>query len=317
MKLIRSHPQHAELHAALKKYTAPPRIHPNQQNLLVSPRLPPSPPPPKAPLLKRFPDTPPLLESRPRLHVAGRRRVPVLVNGNGTPFLRIKKPQPAFLSKVLRDRTAIRQKRVDTVQRLEKELVLAKDEDEWDGILRTVAGWEDPDYGVKDGEKDGDGVGQEGEAEMVEAGGKIHKTTARKERKETTGGNRLRESKARNKKRTVNLVDANGGVQWVDAIHASIQEVWEHLQKATADNARRGRAMWEIVKRETELAEKERKERRMRKNAEKRERKREAREKEETEEVVVNSDGEFVDEARGEGEELHWEENSGSQKASG
>ncbi|KAI4114379.1 MAG: hypothetical protein LQ345_004822 [Seirophora villosa] len=64
------------------------------------------------------------------------RRVPNLVNANHIPFLRFKKPQSPFLSYIIRKKTVEREKRVDRMQALEKQLEKAEDEDEWDKILR-------------------------------------------------------------------------------------------------------------------------------------------------------------------------------------
>ncbi|KNG88979.1 hypothetical protein ANOM_002188 [Aspergillus nomiae NRRL 13137] len=67
---------------------------------------------------RRHPDATSIL-SRPRPVVSGKRRVPVLVNARGVPFLRIKKPQPKNLSGVIR---------------LDRELLFANDEDNWDAL---------------------------------------------------------------------------------------------------------------------------------------------------------------------------------------
>ncbi|PWY80614.1 hypothetical protein BO70DRAFT_292565 [Aspergillus heteromorphus CBS 117.55] len=79
----------------------------------------------------RHPDAEPIL-SRPRPVVKGKRHIPVLVNARGLPFLRIKKPQPKFLSAVLNSKAEMRWKWIERAQRLEHELVMAQDEDEWD-----------------------------------------------------------------------------------------------------------------------------------------------------------------------------------------
>ncbi|KAI4189844.1 MAG: hypothetical protein LQ348_003744 [Seirophora lacunosa] len=64
------------------------------------------------------------------------RRVPNLVNANHVPFLRFKKPQSPFLSYIIRKKNLEREKRVDRMHALEKQLGKAEDEDEWDKILR-------------------------------------------------------------------------------------------------------------------------------------------------------------------------------------
>lgn len=51
------------------------------------------------------------------------------------PFLRFKKPQSPFLSRVLRDKINQRQKMLDHVERLESDIVWAADEDEWEQLV--------------------------------------------------------------------------------------------------------------------------------------------------------------------------------------
>ncbi|PWY95062.1 hypothetical protein BO94DRAFT_424253, partial [Aspergillus sclerotioniger CBS 115572] len=82
---------------------------------------------------KRHPDAEPIL-SRPRPVVSGIRRIPQLVNARGIPFLRIKKPQPKFLSAVINSKLERRWKRMERLKRLETELPIAIDEDAWDAL---------------------------------------------------------------------------------------------------------------------------------------------------------------------------------------
>ena len=65
-----------------------------------------------------------------------RRKVPVLVNANGIPFLRLKKPQPLGLSYVIRRKIEIRQKRFDRMYALEEAIALAQAEEMWDEFLK-------------------------------------------------------------------------------------------------------------------------------------------------------------------------------------
>lgn len=80
------------------------------------------------------PNTEPIL-SRPRPVVSGRRKVPVFVNARGVPFLRIKKPQPQILSKIIRQKHALKDKLIERRGRLLVECYFAKDEEDWDRIL--------------------------------------------------------------------------------------------------------------------------------------------------------------------------------------
>lgn len=82
---------------------------------------------------QRHPDATPIL-SRPRPVVSGRRRIPVLVNARGVPFLRIKKPQPRILSCVIRTKLEKRWRRVERRDRLDLNLLFARDEDLWDDL---------------------------------------------------------------------------------------------------------------------------------------------------------------------------------------
>jgi hypothetical protein len=77
-----------------------------------------------------------LLNVRPYAKTTGPRHVPILASANGVPFLRITKPQPPALSRVLRQTL---QRRIDNFHA--KTLFqnywipLSRHEDEWDAIL--------------------------------------------------------------------------------------------------------------------------------------------------------------------------------------
>ncbi|MCJ1311489.1 hypothetical protein MMC25_005161 [Agyrium rufum] len=103
-------------------------------------------PPPPTKAKHKFPpgrkiviheDTFPIL-SRPRASVPGKRHVPTLVNANGIPFLRYKKPQPALLSRIIRHRIKSHQTLTNHVHRMEKELAWAQGEDVWDAVTRKL-----------------------------------------------------------------------------------------------------------------------------------------------------------------------------------
>ena len=76
---------------------------------------------------------------RPYQNLSGRRHVPTLVNANRVPFLRIKKPQPRFLSRIIRNIVRTRNHRILAGNRLANELPFAQDEEEWDRILYEFA----------------------------------------------------------------------------------------------------------------------------------------------------------------------------------
>lgn len=84
---------------------------------------------------ERKPDTPSIL-NRPQ-PVSGKRRIPVLVNARGIPFLRIKKPQPANLSGVIRSKLNKRWACIEVRDKLQIEVLFGKDEDAWDRLTHT------------------------------------------------------------------------------------------------------------------------------------------------------------------------------------
>ncbi|KAL2043642.1 hypothetical protein N7G274_003949 [Stereocaulon virgatum] len=77
---------------------------------------------------------------RPYANISGRRHVPKLVNANRVPFLRFKKPQSPFLSRIIRDTIKTREARYLLAARLQDLLAHANDEDLWDWTLAEYAG---------------------------------------------------------------------------------------------------------------------------------------------------------------------------------
>jgi hypothetical protein len=73
--------------------------------------------------------------SRPILGLKGRRHVPHLVTTMNFPFLRIKKPQSPYLSRVIRNKKTQWQRRITRLQWYEEQEMMASDEDVWDSIL--------------------------------------------------------------------------------------------------------------------------------------------------------------------------------------
>lgn len=75
---------------------------------------------------------------RPYANTNGPRHVPILASANGIPFLRIKKPQPPVLSRVIRQAL---QRRIDLFHKktllLNYWAPLSNHEDEWDAILES------------------------------------------------------------------------------------------------------------------------------------------------------------------------------------
>jgi hypothetical protein len=73
---------------------------------------------------------------RPLGSVEGTRKVPFLVNAAGLPFIRWRKPQPENVSRVLKTKLAVRQRRLDEMDAIEGKLApMADREDEWDRLV--------------------------------------------------------------------------------------------------------------------------------------------------------------------------------------
>ncbi len=69
----------------------------------------------------------------------GVRKLPLLESGNGIPFLRLGKPQSPVLSRVVRQKGMRLQKQVAKRKELvEEDLVAAREEDQWDGLVRSL-----------------------------------------------------------------------------------------------------------------------------------------------------------------------------------
>ncbi|KAJ5544890.1 hypothetical protein N7535_006724 [Penicillium sp. DV-2018c] len=66
-----------------------------------------------------------------------KRKVPVLVNARGLPFLRYKKPQPRNVSSVIRTKLERRWAWIERRDRLKLDLSFAEDEDDWDNLTNT------------------------------------------------------------------------------------------------------------------------------------------------------------------------------------
>lgn len=91
---------------------------------------------PQCPRVWRFPGAPKILDSRPlalKDISSGRRHVPSLVlTSCGFPFLRFKKTQSPYLSRVIRDRVLQKQRMLDQTALLEETEEIGKTEDSWE-----------------------------------------------------------------------------------------------------------------------------------------------------------------------------------------
>lgn len=96
---------------------------------------------------ERYPGSKPILERPLPLSEikGGNRRVPNLVTAQGVPFLRYSKPQPISLNRVIRQRLQWNERNWGQKILLEKQILMAEYEDEWDELLRR-------DHGIVDKE---------------------------------------------------------------------------------------------------------------------------------------------------------------------
>ena len=96
----------------------------------------PSEPPPER--LACLPPEKAVLNVRPYATTSGLRHVPILASANGVPFLRLTKPQPPALSRILRQRLQRKQELFDIKIILSNWwLPMCKDEDVWDELINA------------------------------------------------------------------------------------------------------------------------------------------------------------------------------------
>lgn len=82
-----------------------------------------------------------VLNNRPYVQVTGQRQVPRIASANGVPFLRLTKPQPVALSRVLRQKLDRRIERFHRRVELQNYWIpLAQQEDEWDESVSLQLG---------------------------------------------------------------------------------------------------------------------------------------------------------------------------------
>ncbi|KAJ4296649.1 hypothetical protein N0V90_006697 [Kalmusia sp. IMI 367209] len=92
-----------------------------------------------------------VLNVRPFAKTSGPRHVPILASANGVPFLRIKKPQPPALSRILRQKLERRINRFHLKVLLTNYWIpMSNYEDEWDIILGKECGIVDNDGAAKE-----------------------------------------------------------------------------------------------------------------------------------------------------------------------
>ena len=72
---------------------------------------------------------------KPLAALSGRRHVPRLISASGVPFLKFKKKQPRYLSRIIRAHLTVKQKRYDRIGEFEYLEDIAKLEDAWDATV--------------------------------------------------------------------------------------------------------------------------------------------------------------------------------------
>lgn len=71
--------------------------------------------------------------------LGGIRQVPKLTSSNSLPFLRFKRPQPDFLSRVFRNKINQRQRRNNNLMKMDEDYKWAANEEQWDRIVANEA----------------------------------------------------------------------------------------------------------------------------------------------------------------------------------
>ncbi|KAI1436521.1 hypothetical protein GGR50DRAFT_226933 [Xylaria sp. CBS 124048] len=138
----------AERKHSLDVYVPPPPLKPGAPRPLTKPLLVNVAPPPTPE--NPYPTPQYITPDRPRplseLGGSGRRQIPRLDLADGVPFLRIKKPQPALLSRVLRQKIVRRVKRVESAkQMLNEDMEDARLEDDWEEQVADLLADEEDD----------------------------------------------------------------------------------------------------------------------------------------------------------------------------
>lgn len=103
----------------------------------------------------------------------GKRYVPTLAYAEYLPFLRFKRPQSAYLSRVLKQKLVTKQQRMDLAEKLEEQTELGEEEEDWEEALRFPYGMEERgEFGGRTRKKEGLGErrkwGKEGKVTLYD-----------------------------------------------------------------------------------------------------------------------------------------------------
>ena len=168
-----------------------------------------------------------------QLSGTGIRKVPFLVNGNGIPFLRIKKPQPVALSMRIERMILWREKRWDNIKFLEQHLITAAwGEDNWERMLVNEFGSREELAG----------------ADLVE--NVINKDEQGKRRQGGTRGGRPAKGDQGQRARKQSRYRM---VKFADAVDEALREEKQKLDAWQRKRRNYAKKLMEIVKREREL----------------------------------------------------------------
>ncbi|XP_014554632.1 hypothetical protein COCVIDRAFT_28336 [Bipolaris victoriae FI3] len=106
-----------------------------------------------------------VLNVRPYAKTSGPRHVPIMSSANGIPFLRLTKPQPPALSRVLRQRLQRKIQLFDTKVLLSNWwLPMCQQEDEWDALISAQLETREDDVKWADAIRQSERVNQEAHA---------------------------------------------------------------------------------------------------------------------------------------------------------
>ena len=162
------------------------------------------------------------------------RKVPVFVDGNGIPFLRLKKPQPKALSHRIRKQISWYQQRWSSIHDLENQLnTQIKSEDRWEELLIDEAGYR------------GDEAGTWGK------GNKPKRNGGKQENQSQTGTERTRtrhrEGRAESQNHNMPTFSA--------AVKISIDDEYGRIKAFQERNRERYQALMELLEKEKGLQE--------------------------------------------------------------
>jgi hypothetical protein len=235
-----------ETHLAREQCPLPPR-----STTLQKPKL----------KLAPFPGAPKALDIRPlpKDKLTGRRRVPILTQATWLPFLRFKRPQSPYLSRVIRNKLQQKQRRFDIIEKCELAAEVGEAEAGWEREVkgRVVGEFEKSAWGGIGSREAGMRWWME-EGEGTEFGGGVG---ARRWNSANSNGNRIGNNGGGNRSESEVEEQAQGISVWAiearKARRAVLNMVFEEQDRAKEMGAK----MLEIVEREREMWESERRER--------------------------------------------------------